>query len=325
MKRTLSILVSIGLLAFFIHKAGGLGHLVRQMSELSLGAIVVVLLLNTLNRALMTYKWLRLLAYRDCHMRLVRGIQIYCASTIWGLFLPATVGADTVRATCTVREGISARETIASIAIERLVGALATPLLAVAGLLLIQLSGNFDPRLEPIWWVSLGVIAASLALLVVTFQEGFYQFLHHRLMGRFQRFKVFELLEKSHESFRTYRAAPGVLSKFFLLTLIENSFPTVVTWVIALGLGLSVPFIIVAAAVPLAYLVARVPFSIGGIGVYESVFVLVMAAGGVPVNESLAIAVLARLLGILAWVPWWLAYVLEGGRPDAAASGAPPR
>jgi uncharacterized protein (TIRG00374 family) len=304
---------------------GDVASLAKQIAGLSLSAIILALLLNTLNRALMTYKWLRLLAHRGHYMKLLRGIKIYCASIVWGLFLPATVGADTIRATCTIRDGIPAREVIASIAIERIIGGLATPLLAIGGLILIRASGNLDPRLDPIWWISLAVIGAGIAVLLITFEGRFHELLHHRLMGRLQRFKIFQLLEKSHETFRAYRTAQGELGIFFFLTLVENSFPIFITWIIGEGLGVSVPFINVAAAVPLAYLVARIPFSIGGIGVYESIFVLILSAGGVPLEDSLAMALLARVLQIIAWLPWWFAYTMEGGKPDTTTGEALPR
>lgn len=324
MMRFLRIMISIGLLILMIRMAGDVQALGRQIAALSAVAIVLALLLNTLDRALMAYKWIRLLKNRGHYMGLLRGIRIYCASTIWGLFLPATLGADSVRAACTVREGIPAREVVASIAVERIIGGLATPLLAIGGLTLIQVSGNFDPRLDPVWWIALAVIALGVAMLVVAFDPRFHRFLHFRLMGRVQHFRLFQLLEKAHESFYSYRSARGEVAYFFLLTLVENSIPIVITWVIVQGLGMTVPFVSIAAAVPLAYLAARVPVSMGGIGVYETVFVLVLSAAGVPLENSLSIALLARVLQILAWIPWWLAYMTEGGRPKPDASDALP-
>ncbi len=324
MMRFLRILISIGLLILMIRMAGDVQALGRQIAVLSPVAIFLALLLNTLDRALMAYKWIRLLNFRGHHLALLRATRIYCASTIWGLFLPATVGADSVRTACTVREGIPAREVVASIAVERIFGGLATPLLAIGGLALIRVSGNFDSRLDPVWWIALAVIALGLAALAVAFNPRFYRFLHYRLLGRVQHIWLFQLLEKAHESFNSYRPARGELGLFFLLTLAENSVPIFITWVIAQGLGIPVPFVSIAAAVPLAYLAARIPVSMGGIGVYETVFVLVLSAADVPLRDSLSIALLARVLQILSWTPWWLAYMAEGGRPKPDARDAMP-
>jgi uncharacterized protein (TIRG00374 family) len=270
----------------------------------------------------MAYKWTRLLAVRGQFLALVRAIKIYCSSNIWGLVLPATVGGDAVRATCTVREGLPTVEVIASIAIERILGGLATPLLALGGLALLLGSGHFDPRLTPVWWISVVTIVGGMLVLLISFDARFHNLLHHGLLGRLQRFRVFQLLERAHHAFRAYRSARGELAIFFVLTLLENSFPTFITWIIALGLGIPVSLVHMAAAVPLAYLVARIPFSIGGIGVYEGTFVLILATAGISLEQSIAVALLARILQITSWLPWWLAYTWEIGRPKTTATAA---
>ena len=315
MMRWLRVLVTVGLLVLVVRAAGDLGSLASQIAQMSPVAIIAALVLNTLDRALMAYKWIRLLATRGRPLNLIRAMKIYCSSVIWGLFLPATVGADAVRAACTVREGLPGSEVIASIGIERILGGLATPLLAVAALTLLLVSGEFDPRLTPIWWASIITIAGGLVALFLSFDARFYRLLHHRLMARFQRFKPFALLERAHNALREYRSVRGELALFFVLTLIENSFPILVTWVIAQGLGIPVTLVHVAAAVPLAYLVARIPFSIGGIGVYEGTFVLILSTAGISVEQSVAITLLARALQITSWLPWWAVYTMESGRP----------
>jgi uncharacterized protein (TIRG00374 family) len=306
----------VALLFLLVWMLGDPLALAEQMAALSLSALVVALALITLNRFLMAYKWIRLLVLRGHTLGIIRGVKIYCSSMVWGLFLPSTMGADAIRTACTVREGLPAREVIASIAIERMIGLIATPLLAIGSLMLLRGLGELDPALEPVWWASLGLLAAGLAAFLISLDRRFYELLHGRILGRFQDLRVFRLLESSHQTFRAYRSSRRELSIFFLLTILENVFPIVVTWVIGRGLGAPIDLLHLAGAVPLAYLVSRIPFSIAGIGVYEGVFVLILSATGVAVEQSLSMALLARILQIVAWLPWWLAYSLEGGRPD---------
>ena len=60
--------------------------------------ILSVLAVGTLDRMLVTFKWVRLLRSRGLELPLLRGMKTYCASQVWGLFLPAPVGADAIRA-----------------------------------------------------------------------------------------------------------------------------------------------------------------------------------------------------------------------------------
>ena len=71
-------------------------------------------------------------------------MKIYCASTIWGMFLPATVAADAIRAVSMTHAGVDSHEVIASIIIERTIGFLAVLLLGNASLLLFSMSGSFE-------------------------------------------------------------------------------------------------------------------------------------------------------------------------------------
>jgi uncharacterized protein (TIRG00374 family) len=139
------------------------------------------------------------------------------------------------------------------------------------------------------------------------------------MLGRWQHLRLFQLIQRSHESFAAYRTGHKELVIFFLLTLLENCFPIVIIWTIGQGLGVDVGLLQVASAVPIAYFVARIPFSMGGIGVFEGVLVLVLSLTGVPADASLAMALIARVLQILSWLPWTLVYMAEGGRATRAA------
>lgn len=317
MRRLLKIVVSLGLLVMVVVTIGDMGAVKEKMLQASWLSLVIAYLLNWGNRTVMAYKWLRLLEFRGHPLPLRQGVKIYCASALWGLFLPATMGGDALRAACTVREGLPAREVIASIAIERVIGALATPLLAIVSLLLLRVRGHIDARLESVWWISLWIMVGGLAVFLVAVSNRFQDIVHKRMLGRFQHLKLFQLLQKTHESFAAYKSGHGELAIFFLLTLVENSFPIMIIWTIGQGLGADIGLLQVASAVPIAYFVARIPFSLGGIGVFEGVLVLVLSLTGVPVDASLAMALIARVLQILSWLPWALVYMAEGGRPTA--------
>src|SRR5690606_16604305 len=85
----------------------------------------------------------------------------------------------------------------------------------------------------------------------------------------------------------------------------------------------------VFAAVPLAILVSRLPISLDGIGVYEGIFIAIMALGGVRPADALAVSLAARALQIVVWLPWWLMLAARTGmRPPTdpvapATTGAP--
>jgi hypothetical protein len=77
-------------------------------------------------------------------------------------------------------------------------------------------------------------------------------------------------------------------------------------------MGLEVSLVALAASLPLALLFARLPISFDGIGVFEGIFVLLMSLGGISAPQAGAVAVVSRILGAIAYLPWWLAdYAFE--------------
>jgi uncharacterized membrane protein YbhN (UPF0104 family) len=62
-------------------------------------------------------------------------------------------------------------------------------------------------------------------------------------------------------------------------------------------------------------LVARLPISINGIGVFEGALILTLSLAGVSASEAVAIAVMGRILDTVALLPWWLAFLFnrDGG------------
>jgi glycosyltransferase 2 family protein len=76
----------------------------------------------------------------------------------------------------------------------------------------------------------------------------------------------------------------------------------------------------------LSILIARLPISIDGLGVYEGIFIGVMSLGGVHPDDSLALSLAARVFQIVVWLPWWLMLVARTGAlrpPDDSATSEP--
>src|SRR4029453_10924205 len=98
-------------------------------------------------------------------------------------------------------------------------------------------------------------------------------------------------------AYRSLAADGRSLAMFFGLTFGEQMLPIVNTWLVARGMGINVGALYFAATLPLALLIARLPISIDGIGVFEGVFVVLMSLAGLSAAQAVAIAVASRILG----------------------------
>jgi hypothetical protein len=110
-----------------------------------------------------------------------------------------------------------------------------------------------------------------------------------------------------------YGASGGLLIVFFALTLLEGTLPVTLNYVAGKALGLDPGWTFYIATVPLVYLVARLPISLGGLGFLELSFVSLAAAQGVNWTDAFAIASVATALYILALAPGALLYFMPPG------------
>ena len=314
MKLLLKLTVTVILIGVIVWQLGDLRAVGQLLVRIDPAYVPLILAVSTLDRALMTYKWGRLLRGRSLHLPFFRGLQIYCASMVWGMFLPATVGADAIRAFSTSRTGLNGNEVVASILIERMVGFISALVLGLLSLLVLSLHGGQGTRFAPVWWLGSVVLLGATLAFATSFSQRGFGFLHDHLLSRFADTPVMRRLRQFHRTFLAYRREKRSLAIFFGLTFGEQLMPVLFMWLIARSLGVGVGVLHIVVAVPLALLISRLPVSIDGLGVFEGAFTLLMSLAGVTAAESVAMALAGRILQTASWLPWWLAHVIGYGQ-----------
>lgn len=322
LKHLFRLFFAISILAVLIWHGDGLAAHWDVMTRLSPYALILSILAITAGRTVMAYKWLRLLRCRGSEMSLRKATQIYCAANVWGLFLPATVGADTVRTICTRREGINGHRILASILIERGIGFIITSLLGLLAVLYLSSIAPLGATLQFAGWFTAALFASLVVALWLSFKDSIYDITHEVVLRRFADKKPVRLLRELHNAYREYAHNSHELVIFSALTFVESAVTAATFWIIAQGLGVEVSLTIVFAAAFLANLAARVPLSIGGFGVFEAMFILTLSIVDISSTEALSIALLGQILKIFSWLPWWFSYTMAAGS-FSAPGGTP--
>ncbi|HEY8507954.1 MAG TPA: lysylphosphatidylglycerol synthase transmembrane domain-containing protein, partial [Steroidobacteraceae bacterium] len=158
----LSALVLAALLVFFVD-VEETWHTLQQLDP---RWAVAGLFLMTVDRLLMTYKWLLLLGIRGYSMPLLDATALYCRAMIWGLALPSTVGADAIRTLLATRRGVRASDAVSSIVVERAIGFLTALALAIFSLAVLD---YYWPEVDRYGLLPLCVLALSAGLLLLVF------------------------------------------------------------------------------------------------------------------------------------------------------------
>ena len=312
MKFIYRFVITSSLLGIIIWKMGGIRKVGELLAGMNPAYLLVILLIHTADRALMTFKWLRLLGCKKIYIPMLTGLKIYCSSMIWGMFLPSTIGSDAIRIYMTTQRGYDVKEIFASVVIERVAGFLSALLLGMVSCILMLRLQTVDlrPRVEIVLWFACVVLFLGTAGFIASFSQRFFDLIHDKLFRRFKEIPIMKKLKSFHLSYTSYRNNKNEIFMFFGLTFFEQLLPIFISWLIALSLGINVGIYVVAGAFPLALLISRLPISLNGLGVFEAVFAFLISFAGVSTTQAVAIAFGGRILQTIAWLPWWLSEMI---------------
>jgi len=310
----LRIAVSLALL-FLLVLFVDWGRLGARLGAADPLLMLAVVALATADRLLMAWKWWLLVRGRDAPLGLWAAVRAYYLASFAGYFLPMTVGADAVRVGALAGASRPA-VLVASVVLERLIGALAQAVLAVlsvATLVTLGLGARVGPAER--WG-----LAAAVTLAFAAFPFSFPA--ARRLAARLGSGGGWRgALRALAEQYAEYGASTGLLCAFFALTLLEGGFPVAIHYTAGRALGLDPGWSFYIATVPLVFLVARLPVSLGGLGFLELSFVSLAGLLGVSWTDAFAIAGLATALYLVALVPGAVLYL----NPAAASPRPAPR
>lgn len=299
----LRVAVSVGLLALLYFWLVDQGRLGRLLAGIDGGYLAMAVALITADRLLMAWKWWLLVRGREAAVGLGPAIRAYYMASFAGWFLPMTVGADVVRVAALAGEGRTPG-LVASVVLERTVGALAQAVLAVISLgtlVALGLGAQIGPAER---WAVGGVVLAAFLAFPFSFRVAAWA---ANRLGSEDGWR--RLLRKLGEAYASYAGSAALVVCFFGLTLLEGCFPVAIHYVVGRALGLDPGWTFYIATVPLVFLVARLPVSLGGLGVLELSFVYLATMLGLGRTEAFSIAVLAEGLMILCLAPGAIAYL----------------
>ena len=287
----LRLLVSAALLAILVTKIDFDGALPRQRHLSTVVFFAAAILSATLGIVLSAWRWQRVLAAFGAHVPIRVLTSHYFAGQFVGNVLPSTIGGDVLRVTRSAKTIGSPETAFAAVALERLTGFLALPLLCLAGF-------AADPSLldSDTAWVALlasGITLAALCTILLLAA-------HPRIAGRFRDhanwMRFIGAVHVGVERLRSDpRAAVGVLGTAMLY---QVSVVLTVGFVV-LTLGADVPAAAVVAFVPVVAMAQVLPISLSGLGVREGMLVLLLHPLGVSNGQAIGIGLTWYLIMLL--------------------------
>src|SRR5687768_10876450 len=165
---------SVALLAFLLSKIDFDNVLPKNPHLSTLVFIAAGIVTCGLGIVLSAWRWQRALAVFDAHVPLRTLSSHYFAGQFVGNALPSTIGGDVLRVSWATKTTGSGQIGFASVALERLTGFVALPLLAALGFVIRPSMLDVDHA-----WIALAISGTALVILAVIL----YAAAHPRLAG----------------------------------------------------------------------------------------------------------------------------------------------
>lgn len=308
--------VGTGLLTVLFATAD-FGRIAAVARQSAIGFLLLALLMALADRVIMAYKWNILLQAKHIHVPLQDAVGIYLISTFLGLFLPATVGGDAIRAVALAQRGYRTEDVLSSILVERIWGAASLLVMIVAsiGLAYEVLDVSVLATAQGAV-VALGLLCAVLAGLILLMVSPRLSRIVLSVIDRLETYPpIRRFVGKCrgvYVSYRAYNASVAAVWRFFLFSLMENVFPVLVCYFTALALHVPIPFLYLVILVPIILLLGRLPISIDGAGIHEGLFVAFLTLVGVGRSDALLAGLVSHAIGIIAVLPGGILFALGG-------------
>jgi glycosyltransferase 2 family protein len=310
------ILISFGLIAFLLFTVD-FGDMRGSLAGSNGYFLLAALMVAFGDRLIMAFKWSILLRAKAIHIPLMKVTVTYWISTFLGLFLPATVGADAIRAYAVSKGGQRGRDVVSSIVIERIFGILALLIFVLISIVLsiFVFGESFFENIWNLFGIILIVFVILTGFIYISLNRSFLQKMYRffevrspKLLGN----KWVSKLRDVYQSYLAYQDQKKVLAGFLFLSFLENLFPIFWTYFLSLAFNIPVPLLYIFILEPIVLVLVRLPISIDGIGIKEGAFVYFLSLIGIPSSDALLLGIASHILAVISILPGGVLYGLNG-------------
>jgi uncharacterized protein (TIRG00374 family) len=273
---------------------------------LAVGLVVVAL-------ATGAWRWHALLRRAGVPLGTSRLARIYAVSTFSATFLPTTAGGDVTRALLVTRRGPDLRRVVVSILVDR-AGGLAG-LMGIAWLALVLAPSQVPSGTRALLgWSTLVLAVGALIVLVAAFRGG-------QVVRRLIPERLMTTARDARSVLRDYAGDPGLLTSWVLLSVAYQTLITLQLVVLGDAIQVDLPFATAAVALTLVTLITLIPISIGGFGVREGSYVVLLGGVSIAASDATLISVLSVATLLVASLPG--AYLIMRGNVGSLPEAVP--
>lgn len=283
-KISLKIFFSLLILSFIIWKID-FGQVVQILSLLPINIIIIVIIIYFISLFINTLKWLQLLP----RQKIIRLFLLTLIAQYYSLILPGQIAGEAVKAYKLGKGRKDAEKIAASVMIDRLTGIIGLMLVAFFGLLWSKTPFVKELTL----WFGLGLVVLILFFYLIRFYmfEEFLGYFLNFIKKTFQKTgfwvdRCFSFID----AWKDYLNKPLLLLKSVSLGIVFQLICVLINFILGKTFGIELGFFEWCWVFGVISLVVFLPVTIGGIGLREGGFILLLGILGVSSEKAFAIS-----------------------------------
>jgi glycosyltransferase 2 family protein len=273
----------------------------------ALGLVIAALTIGAL-------RWHRLLNRAEIHLSLRSLARVYSVATFSGTFLPTSVGGDVTRALLVTRNRSMMTRVVMTIVVDRLGG-----LVGLLGMAWIafSLQSTTVPGGAQIFlaWVT-GVVVVGSLLLALTMLRG------SRFLKALVPARLTSIVRETRDLVRRYASDRRTLLIVVVSSLAYQALISLQLVMLARAIDLHLPFATAAVTLALVTVVTLIPISVGGFGVREGSYVVLLGGASIGATDATLVSLLSVAALFLASLPGAFLFARTGIAPAVMESPA---
>jgi len=303
---TAKVVVSLSLLGYLLWQLDW-PSLIEKAGNLSWWTLPVAVSLLLGSIYVGTLRWAVLLRTHYPTFSTPMLFSHYLVATLFNNILPTSTGGDLIRSYCIYRHNRDAVCAVSPIITERVIGLV---VLMAVNVVAIYLTDSVNIITQVLWSTLLMILSGAVIVLILIALPATYWPLH-RLLERLSRFRVIGFLLRMGEATHGYLKHPGTVMALLLYSVAVHLLAVMVYFVLAKGLGIDISIQVVLVVIPIAFMAAALPISIGGMGVRELATVGLLMRFGIAENDAAAIALMFIPVILLTSLPGLYIYLSQ--------------
>jgi len=254
-------------------------------------------------------RWRILLVSQGINYSLIKVFRISIVANFWGTITPGRIG-EIIKLDYLLKENHQLSKSIVSILVDRIFDIATLLLFCCIGI--VYFLNIFFNELKGIIYLILSIILIISIILLL--RSGISNLLRKLLKRIFSESK-YQLIENQWNEF-TFELSKIKLSTIWRMTIFSAAtyfFFFLMTYIVALGFNVSVPFIYLSLCISISSIISLLPVTVGGIGTREAIFIFLLEKIFITKESALLIAFVdGTVLGfIMASLFWLLNYLYE--------------